>query len=270
MIDYENFEVSATKDYNLSVTDQGLQKLLETVKRHGNVANKDVMVAAYWDHFRKGKDFFRKKFSSIIDVPVLGPSVTDGYLIIEGLLHFQQLSEIDNVVLVSGDGVNTALVEAFLKNKCKVHVYAWEKCYSSCLKVNEDVSLYLLDDVFQFATSGHITNKWFTPFGVTPPEYAIICRVLNSRYNDLYFSKTAREIAETTDERYAEFDTPEKAKAFLGECKDKGIFTSHKKLGSQGRDEITVFELNYANEKVKHVQEKEKSAKKAAKGISNS
>ncbi|GAA3316250.1 hypothetical protein GCM10020331_012820 [Ectobacillus funiculus] len=44
-----------------------------------------------------------------------------------------------------------------------------------------------------------------------------------------------------------------------------------KKLGSQGRDEITVFELNYANEKVKHVQEKEKKAqKKAAKGISNS
>ncbi|GAA3316247.1 hypothetical protein GCM10020331_012810 [Ectobacillus funiculus] len=124
----------------------------------------------------------------------LGPSVTDGYLIIEGLLHFQQLSEIDNVVLVSGDGVNTALVEAFLK---KINVKSMsmpgKKCYSSCLKVNEDVSLYLLDDVFQFATSGHITNKWFTPFGVTPPEYAIICRVLNSRYNDLYFSKKQLE-----------------------------------------------------------------------------
>jgi hypothetical protein len=264
LFDYETFHVTATRDLKLSVQEKGLDYLFEHLTKHGDISNNDIIVAANWDNFRSAKSWFNKKLIKLLDVTRKGSNVTDGYLIVSGLLHYEAVKsndKFDHVVVVSGDGVNTGIVEHFLRCGSKVSVYTWKDCLSSALKINEDVTIHLFEDVFGVATNSHLKNGHFESFEVTNAEYAIINRVLKSKFDDLYFSRTVRDLVETKDIRYEFIDTTQKAKEFLNNCRDQGIFIPSKKLGSLGRDEITVFVLNPDNTKVKFVKENEQKNK---------
>lgn len=271
LFDYENFHVSASRDLKLSIQEKGLKFLFEHIKSHASTNNNDIIVSADWDNFRLAKKFFQKNLVTMVEMIGNGSNIADGYLITSGLLRYEQMKKentVELVIIISGDGVYTGLVEHCLRNGSKVIIYSWEHAFSSALEINEDVTTYMLDNVFGINEGKHLSERYFEAFLVTNAEYAIIARVLNSKYNDIYFKKTVRDIvrASNSDERYKEFDTEEKAKAFLNNCKDQGIFNKTKKLGSKGLNEITVFELNHNSEKVKFVKENERKRRRTSLG----
>lgn len=256
LIDYENFHVRPNRLYDLSITETGLKALTELIEsRHGKLQKKnDMITVAYWDDFKKQKDYFSRNFRDVVDVRTKGSNVSDGYLIVRCMEKISEFEEGSEVVIIGNDGVYTGLVNHLLYLGLKVSVYYWGEKVADSLLINEDVQAYSLEDLFEFGSNKHLSNGWFSSIGATPTEYAIISLALRKDDYELMHVSTANKIYQNvTDDRYKEITTFDEAMSFLDLCMNENIFIPGRK-DVPGKDvPQKTLTLNTANEKVKYV-----------------
>lgn len=259
LVDYENFGINANTEYKLEVLDKGIDKLISSCLNHGTLTNKkDLIVSAIWDNFRREKAFFATRFAEILDVYERGSNVSDGYLIVKAMNVLNEFKENDQIVIVAGDGVYTGLIRHCLSLGLKVHVYSWKNCTSKSLKINDDVIIHELEDVFEFSSDKHLKEGWFSEIGISQSEYAIITHALKPEFPHFFKVATANVIYQNTkDERYRDIDTYEKAFKFLTLCETNSIFISKRIPNPEKENKMQIaYTLNYDNIKVLKITSK--------------
>jgi hypothetical protein len=255
LIDYENFYMSAIQHFTLTITDKGLDHLLEVCRSHGTMSRRNnVVVSAYWDNYRAYRTYFANKSSDIVEVYDRGSNTSDGYLIVRAMQRINEFNEDDTLILIAGDGVYAGLVRYALSLGMKICIYSWEETTADLYKTHSDIKTFFLTDVFGFSTNKHLENNLFECVGITPAEYGIITRGINMPH--LFAVATANIIYQnTSDSRYKEIDTYDKATAFLQSCADNGIFHPDRLPNPEKDNKIQkVYILNEDNAKVKIVR----------------
>jgi hypothetical protein len=259
-IDYENFHVASINQHSIEVSEKGIEYLIKKCCKYGTMSSKqNLVVAAFWDNFKKQKQLFSNKFAEIVDVYEKGSNISDGYLIVNAMKKINSLTAGDHVVIVAGDGVYAGLIRHCLSLDLIVHVYSWKPCTSDALKFDGNVDINNLEDIYDFSANNHLNNGYFLLTGVTQAEYAIISRALRPEFPHLFKIATANILYQnTTDERYKDINTFKNAIDFLETCENNSIFIAERKPNPEKENKSQIaYTLNTDNPKVQSVIAKE-------------
>lgn len=257
LIDFENIYIPSIKQYELQITESGLDKLIELASIDKKLDNSNILVFAFWDHYKLYKQYFTNSFYSVIDVSEDGESCADGYLIVNGMAKLsQQKDDIDEVILFGGDSVYSGLVRYLLSIGKKVKIYSWKNSYYSKLRINRNVEVFYIDDVLNVKERDDcVKDGYFTSSVLSDGEKAVIKRFLTTKFDYLYLTTTANDILKSTDIGFNDINLYQDAIDFLYRCVDNGILLIDRRTGHRDGDLVKVLIINKEHSKVKAVSQ---------------
>jgi len=259
LMDFENLYVKLVESDKKEITPKGIRHLLKELKtKHPTIKNDNVVIAAVWENYEIQKRFFKDNALNVLDVSDTGKNVADSYLMIDGYEKFEEIKEeIENVVLVGGDGVYIRLVRHFLNNDKEVFLYSWEKSlnssYERLQENNDSLHIFTLEKLFdpEGSIEKATVNNYFTEILVSPKEKNLIRLVRSFTSGDIWVRGVASMMAKN-EKKFPDFKgNVGKAENFIYECVNNGLFIQRK--GKRGGVPAFHIRLNKSNPKVKEV-----------------
>jgi hypothetical protein len=257
VIDFENLFMGGMQHYNLALTQVGIKKLFEVISVHGEILPKNIVVAACWQDYRTYETYFGDSMNDVVRFAEKGKNVADGYLIVHGVLKYEQnKNDYETVILVAGDGVYSGLIRHALTDGKKVVVYSWEKSKNKIYKINDNMDIKILEDVFEISKGEEATRGYFISGDATEAEKGLMSFINNAREKSAfhtYFANTVIRRSAVSDQRYKGLDTFEKACEFIDDCESQGIITIKREQDTRegASGENKVMRLNHEHPKVK-------------------
>lgn len=258
LIDFENLYMGPLETYSLALTSEGIKKLIEVFKSSNEIANGDILLAACWQNYRSFETQFANSGYKTISIFESGKNTADGYLIVKSLLKFElEKGRFEKIILVAGDGVYAGLVRHFVvDNEKKLTVYTWTNSKSNVYRVNDNMDVIELENVFEFTDGKPNNAAYFMSAEPNKIEEELIVFMLNTRqpftFRDYYANRILQKF-ESGDPIYTDLNTFEKAKGFLDDCISQGIVSlEHVPDTREGRENKfnKALVLNRAHNKV--------------------
>jgi hypothetical protein len=257
LIDFENLFMTAAKQYELLMTEQGVEAVIEMVRGEMQLEDENIFVFAYWDHYKRFKEHFSNTFRSVGEVYESGESCADGYLIVRAIEELATSKDsFDEVVIIGGDSIYSALVRFALRIRKKVRIVAWKISFYEKLKINQSVAVSYLEDMFSLTQKDEcIKQGYFTSSVISDAERAIIRRLLTTKFDYLYLTTTANEIISSQELAYKDITEYPDAMNFLKHCEHNGILMIERVTGHRDGEPIQALFLNRENTKVKAISQ---------------
>lgn len=113
-------------------------------------------------------------------------------------------------------------------NEKKLAVYTWKNSKSKVYRVNDNMEVIELENVFEFTDGKPNNAAYFMSAEPDPLEEELIVFILNSRrpytFRDYYANRILQKF-ESGNSIYSDLNTFEKAKGFLDDCISQGILS---------------------------------------------
>jgi hypothetical protein len=261
LVDYENLYNSATNNHRLKMTEKGFENLITHYAEKYDVEDEMVFVACHFESYEGLSKLVGELSYTPVRALELGNNMADGYLIAYGakeLLNIQD--DIENVVLIAGDGIYTGLARMAAGMAKKVVVVSWKDSLSNHLTriSKKKVEIEHIEESFDLAEKEE--EGWFVSYALLEEEKEIISFLLKTE-TDQGFQLVALTRIITTWKNPAvveRFDRDfNKVRDFLNQCaSNSGFLTKERGPSPKGDKDVWWVKLDRSHLKVQNVDKK--------------
>ncbi|MDA2180454.1 hypothetical protein PDN34_28390 [Bacillus cereus] len=260
LIDYENLFGGAAQKYQLKLTDEGLEHLISYFQEKYILPDEHVLVVCRYEDYPG----LLNTVSGLSYIPInaleKAKDIADTYLIAYGVKDMvMKKEEIDEVILVGGDGIYSSLVRVAASIFSKVNIVSWENSLSSLLleAQKKKTNLILLEEIFNIkdGTEAALTAGWFETYGLSPVEKEIISFLLPITQG-FQLVPLANIIKDWDNPHTIEEFSGEYKKVFTylrGCARGDGFLKEERKPDPKGGRDVIWIKLKTEHLKVKHV-----------------